>query len=228
MKQRFAKLTAKLDAISQRERFMIFAALATVIIWLTQALLIQPLLIKQKKLTTDIELQHQQLDQLQRTLETLAQTKKDNRNSPLHEKIRLAKEKIIEDETYIKKRRDTLVPPDKMGALLEQMLSQNGHLQLVALDTLDPTPMTDGSNKPASAVAGTPMRAGTEKLIYQHGVRLTVRGNYMDLLSYLTSLEKLPTQMLWGNAKMTVLQYPAIELTVTIYTLSLETTWLQV
>jgi len=57
---------------------------------------------------------------------------------------------------------------------------------------------------------------------------MTVRGSYADLLQYLTALEKLPTQMFWGMAKMQVVQYPEAELTLTLYTLSLEKTWLQV
>jgi len=38
----------------------------------------------------------------------------------------------------------------------------------------------------------------------------------------------LPTQMFWGMAKMNVVQYPQAELTLTLYTLSLDKTWLQV
>jgi MSHA biogenesis protein MshJ len=67
-----------------------------------------------------------------------------------------------------------------------------------------------------------------EKQIYKHGVKITVRGSYADLLQYLTALEKLPTQMFWGVAKMDVVKHPTVELTLTLYTLSLEKTWLQV
>ena len=45
---------------------------------------------------------------------------------------------------------------------------------------------------------------------------------------YLQTLEKLPTQMFWGMAKMDVVKYPQVELTLTLYTLSLDKTWLQV
>jgi MSHA biogenesis protein MshJ len=34
--------------------------------------------------------------------------------------------------------------------------------------------------------------------------------------------------MFWGMAKMNVVQYPQAELTLTLYTLSLDKTWLQV
>jgi len=55
-----------------------------------------------------------------------------------------------------------------------------------------------------------------------------VRGSYADLLQYLAALEKLPTQMFWSMAKMNVVKYPEAELTLTLYTLSLDETWLQI
>ncbi len=64
--------------------------------------------------------------------------------------------------------------------------------------------------------------------MYKHGVQITVRGSYADLVQYLTALEKLPTRMFWGTAKMKVVQHPTVELTLTLYTLSLDKTWLQV
>jgi MSHA biogenesis protein MshJ len=72
------------------------------------------------------------------------------------------------------------------------------------------------------------MATSLEKQIFKHGVQMTVRGNYADLMQYLTALEKMPTQMFWGMAKLSVIQYPNAELTLTLYTLSLDKTWLQV
>jgi MSHA biogenesis protein MshJ len=57
-------------------------------------------------------------------------------------------------------------------------------------------------------------------------VEITVHGNYLDMLSYLVALEHLPSQMFWGKAQMNVIQYPVAELTLTVYTLSLDKTWL--
>jgi MSHA biogenesis protein MshJ len=115
-----------------------------------------------------------------------------------------------------------------MGALLEQVLNQNGRLQLVALETLAATPLLDTpALKPANTAAPSGAN-GQERQVYKHGVRLTVRGSYADLVQYLTALEKLPTQMFWGSAKMSVQQYPVTEMTLILYTLSLDTVWLQV
>ncbi len=211
----------KIEAISLRERAMVFAALAVALIALMNHFLIEPMLLKQKQLRAEVSEQQVQLQEIQTHLEILATAQKSHANSPLHTQIKQSKQKIAEDEADIKMRRDTLVPPEKVGALLEEILNKNKNLQLVSLDTLPTTAMLDGNQ------ANT-HHAATEKLIYQHGVKITLRGSYTDLMTYLAALEKLPTQMLWGNASMIVLQHPTIELTLTVYTLSLDTTWLQV
>lgn len=129
---------------------------------------------------------------------------------------------IAEGDAYLKATQDKLVPPEKMAALLEQVLAKNVRLQLVALNTLPVSLFIEPSTDQA-ANAGV-----QEKQIFKHGVQMTVRGSYADLMQYLTALEKMPTQMFWGMAKMSVVQYPNAELTLTLYTLSLDKTWLQV
>lgn len=64
-------------------------------------------------------------------------------------------------------------------------------------------------------------------LLYRHGVEITVRGNYLDMIDYMAALESLPTQLFWGGAKLEVDDYPSARLTLTMYTLSLDPTWLK-
>jgi MSHA biogenesis protein MshJ len=59
-------------------------------------------------------------------------------------------------------------------------------------------------------------------------VEITVAGSYADLTLYLDALEKLSWQMYWGKAEMRVEEYPRVTLTITLYTLSMEKTWLSV
>jgi MSHA biogenesis protein MshJ len=59
-------------------------------------------------------------------------------------------------------------------------------------------------------------------------VSITVRGGYLDLLRYITALEKMPAQMFWGEVNLSVEKYPDAVFTLTVYTLSLDKTWLAV
>ncbi|MBA4383092.1 MAG: agglutinin biogenesis protein, partial [Sideroxydans sp.] len=166
--------------------------------------------------------QQERMKETQAQLAALLQAKQADAHAPQRERIIQLRAQIAEGDAYLKATQDKLVPPEKMAALLEQVLAKNNRLQLVALNTL---PVSLFIEPAADAVA----KAGVqEKQIFKHGVQMTVRGSYADLMQYLTALEKMPTQMFWGMAKMSVVQYPNAELTLTLYTLSLDKTWLQV
>ena len=96
-------------------------------------------------------------------------------------------------------------------------------LQLVELKTLPASLLVE----PPHAVDAEP-QPGLQKQIFKHGVRITVRGGYLDMLRYLTALEKMPAQMFWGEASLRVDKMPEGFLTLTLYTLSLDKTWLTV
>jgi len=217
------KLAAKVDGMSLRERTLIFAAAAFLLVSLINALFLDPLLARQKKLSDQVVQQQEKMKETEAQINSLLLAKQADANSPQRERIRTLRQQIAEGDAYLRNRRDKLVPPEKMADLLEKVLHKNDHLTLVALNTLPVSPLIEPSGDAATA-----QKAELESQIYKHGVTITVRGSYADLLQYLTALEKLPTQMYWGVAKMDVVKHPVLELTLTLYTLSLDKTWLQV
>jgi MSHA biogenesis protein MshJ len=223
LKEQIDRLVFRVDSMSLRERALIFAAAAFLLVSLIDSLLLNPLSQQQKALSAQVVQQQEKMKEVQAQLAALLQAKQADAHSPQRERIQQLRKQLAGGEAYLKDRRDKLVPPERMAALLEQMLARNGRLQLVAMNTLPVTLFNEQPTDAAAAEAGT-----QEGLMYKHGVRITVRGSYADLLQYLTALEKLPTRMFWGEAKLSVVQYPASELTLTLYTLSLEKTWLQV
>jgi MSHA biogenesis protein MshJ len=225
MKEQIDKVVAKVDGMSLRERALIFAAAAFLVVSLIDSFFLNPLLQQQKKLSAQVVQQQEKMKEIQAQLAALLQAKQADATSPQRERIRQLRQQIADGDIYLQGRRDKLVPPERMPALLEQMLKRNGRLQLVAMNTLPVTPFIEQAAD--ATIAQAPL-AGQERQMYKHGVQITVRGSYADLLQYLTALEKLPTRMFWGMAKMNVVQHPSVELTLTLYTLSLDKTWLQV
>ncbi|OIR18227.1 general secretion pathway, M protein [mine drainage metagenome] len=217
------KAVARVDGMSLRERALIFAAAAFMVVSLIDSLLLEPLLAKQKMLSAQVVQQQEKMKEVQSRIAALIQARQADANSPQRERIRILRRQLADGDAYLKDRRDKLVPPEKMAQLLEQVLNKNDRLKLVALNTLPVSLLVEPS---PDASAG--QTTGLERQLYKHGVKITVRGSYADLLQYLTALEKLPTQMYWGVAKMDVVQHPTVELTLTLYTLSLDKTWLQV
>lgn len=219
------KLAAKVDALSLRERLLVFAALAFMLISLVHVVLIDPLLTEQKKLASQMAQQQEKVKEIRGRLDALLQARKSDADSPLRQRLNQVRQQIAEGDAYLQNRHSQLVVPEQMAELLQQVLQKNSKLQLLSLQTLPAASLVEKAAKQPEEAG---IAAGTGKQIYRHGVQLTIRGNYLDLLNYLTELEQLPSAMYWGMARMNVVQHPDAELTLTIYTLSLGKTWLQV
>lgn len=223
MKQYWTLARTKIDDMSLRERAMMFAAAAFMLISAINVSLLDPLLASQKAKSALVVQQQEKMKELQANMQSLQQSKRDDEHSPMRARIKELKAQLQEHDSYMQSRRDRLVEPDNIAALLEQVLRNNDKLQLVELKTL---PVGLLIEKPATATAQQADKSVQQ--IYKHGVQITVRGSYPDLLRYLTALEKLPAQMFWGEVSMTVATHPDAVMTLTVYTLSMDKTWLTV
>jgi MSHA biogenesis protein MshJ len=229
IREYWEKLSKKVDGLSLRERTLIFAAVAFILVSLVNVLFLDPLLTKQKVLSSQLVQQQEKMKAVRAQLENLLEAKRNDAGSPLRQRLAQLKQQLAEGESYIKGRSDRLVPSDKMADVLEQVLNKNGRLQLVGLQTLPVAPlMGQGAGKGNGKGAGQPSAVPGKQEVFKHGVQITVRGNYLDMLKYLEALEHLRVQMFWGRARLNVVHYPVAELTLTVYTLSLDKTWLVV
>lgn len=218
-KNGWGKFANKIDGMSLRERALTFAAVSAVVIALTKTMFIDPMLLQQKNLSKQLLLQEGALKEAQVQIEVLQHGGRAEEGSLLQDRLTQVRQQLAESATYLQHKRERLVAPEKMSELLEQMLARNGHLRLLSLHNLPATPVLEKS------IQAT---AQNEKQLFKHGVQITVRGNYLDMLQYLTELEQLPAQMFWGEAALKVETHPDAVLTLTLYTLSLDKTWLQI
>lgn len=127
-----------------------------------------------------------------------------------------------------------LVPARQMAEFLRSLLPPAG-VEIVALKTLPPTPLIVRPGKPDEAKAkdvkakdDTAAKSSPAANIYRHGMEITLAGNYDGLLAYLTRLEQSPQKVLWGTLELKVEKHPRNELTLVLYTLSLDPSWLVV
>eukprot|EP00825_Cyclidium_porcatum_P031701 TRINITY_DN3361_c0_g4_i1.p4 TRINITY_DN3361_c0_g4~~TRINITY_DN3361_c0_g4_i1.p4 ORF type:complete len:227 (-),score=22.07 TRINITY_DN3361_c0_g4_i1:829-1509(-) len=115
-----------------------------------------------------------------------------------------------------------LVRPEQMNGLLESLLARQAGLSLVSLKTLAPQ-----SVLPVEEVKegeAKPLERSFD--LYRHGVEIRLEGGYGQLQAYLSQLEKLQQKLLWGQLNYRVIDYPRAELTLVVYTLSPDRTWL--
>ncbi|MHB0926644.1 MAG: agglutinin biogenesis protein [Gallionellaceae bacterium] len=231
MKRYWELVRGKIDGMSLRERAVIFLAAAFVVVASVNAVLLNPLLVKQAALSAQLVQKQEKMKELQAQLQAHSQARQDDQNSPLRTRLAQLKQQLQEQDGYLQSHRDRLVEPDKMAGLLEQVLNKNDKLQLVELKTLPASLLVEKPQAAMPQAADSPAgqkQPDLQKQVFKHGIQITVRGGYLDMLRYLAALEKMPAQMFWGEVSLSVEKYPDAVLTLTLYTLSLDKTWLTV
>ncbi len=138
------------------------------------------------------------------------------------------RERVQRSDAELHQVGSSLIPAADMLPVLERMLAQVGGLRLRAMQSLGRTELV-GSALPAATAASAPgAKADASPVLYRHGFELTLEGSYADLLAYLQALEAMPQHVLWGGVQFKVEQYPRALLTLRLYTLSLDRSWLEI
>ena len=231
MKRLWQRYVEKMDGASLRERALVFAASATVLIALLNTLLIEPQLVKQRRLSSEVALRQGEMRTMQEKLQEVALARQRDPDREIRRQLDALKLKVTETEARLLEEQRKFAPPEQVGVLLGEMLSRNRKLQLVDMRTLPVASFAgnvaeaDKTPPPKAAAPAAPAGGGQ---IYRHGVEITVSGSYLDLLAYLKDLEKLPNQLYWGKLDLSAAAYPQVTLKLSVYTLSLNLAWLVV
>lgn len=225
-----------MDGLTLRERVTVFAALAAVLLFLCYEIFVTPEYEKSKRLSADIAQRQAESKSMQDQITRMLQARQDDPDRESRERLALMKTRLAEIDAKIAVQERKFTAPAQMRKVVEELLTQSKGVRLVDLKTIPYTSIAEargagvapaGAANPAAGRAPKP-RAAAERLIFRHGVEITVAGSYLDLLGYLSGLERLPTQVYWGALNVTATQYPVATMKVTIYTLSLDPTWMNV
>lgn len=243
MKQRLLKLSSQIDALSLRERGALFAGAAAVILFLLYAMLLNPLDVQQAALRTEIGQQRSNIAAIDGEITQKVQGYGQDPDVAPRARLQAVKAETAKLNSELRAVQRDLVAPNQVVPLLDAILKAHGRLRLLSLTTLPvsglneaaagaaaapsaalpsaPGGLAPGAPPAAAAAAGNP-----RELLYRHGVQLAVQGNYLDMVDYMAALEAMPAQLFWGKATLEATQYPSATLTLTLYTLGLERTWI--
>ncbi|MBC3875271.1 hypothetical protein [Undibacterium flavidum] len=255
MNKQLQNLMLKIDALSVRERGILFALCTVGVLLLGFILFIEP----QIKLQQIVKKQHEsnlaQVSLLQTEIDQLSKALKIDPDIELKLKINEAKVRLVLMDKDLLSLKKNLVQPEKMDGLLQELLKRNRRLQLTSMKSLPVVNLLEMSNKGAvdlaSVVAAmvtnptanpaanpgvnqtTPKDSAAnnslnqdERSIYKHEVELELEGNYLDMLEYIKALEAMPERVYWSRSTLKVLEYPKSSMTLRLFTLSLEKKWL--
>jgi len=211
---------SKLNAVTLRERLIIFAALLGAIIYVWYALLMQPLTKQKSLLQNEISEKQTQINGVVKLIKQVQQGKKLNPRAEKQARIASLKFDIDKVNDRLKHMTGGMIEPTQMTKVLQGILAHNTNLELVSVESLGTKPLIDnGDKKPKDS---------TIAQVYMHGVRIKFKGGYLDMLSYLKALERLPWRLFWNDIDYDVKDYPEAYGTLDVYTLSLKEGWIGV
>lgn len=235
MKQQWTRLATRVDALSLRERIMVFAACAAAIVFLMHFFALGPQLRKQDALNAQITQQQNNIEGIDNEIRARVEAARNDPDAAVRTRLAAVRRETEELGGQLRAMQNGLVAPERMAPLLDSILRANGRLTLVSVRTLPVESVLEAGRRAAAAApdaAAAPAPAaqaqpGSAGLLYRHGVEITVRGNYLDMIAYMNALEGLPTQLFWGRAQLEAETWPASRLTLTLYTLSLDRKWMK-
>lgn len=218
-------ITSKIEALNHRERWMVLMAGMVVIYAVFNTMLVNPVLDKKATVLGELAQSQTQTAVLKQQLVVFSQHPVENPDAQNQLTLKTLTEQIHTQNAAIKALNNKLVSPEAMTYLLKKLLHKSTSLHLVAMQTLSPEDIASEKQTEAKA---TPTANEIKIGLFKHGVKMTIAGNYLDLLQYVTALEQLPMQIYMGESALQAKEYPQSELTMTLYTLSLEQAWLTI
>jgi MSHA biogenesis protein MshJ len=220
LKAWWERYSSHIDALSLRERVLVFAALAVALISLTNWLLFDPLQSRRIGAQEQIAAQEGGLTSIHEQIVTLTRNAGRDPDKTRRGKLASLRAQAGEMDTEMRDIQSRLVPPERMTDLLKTWLNRGSRLELLAMRTLPTEPIM---LKPEdSGKAGQQLKAPA---LYRHAVELKLRGGYADMNDYLRKLENNGGRLYWDAMKLDA-EYPATTLTLTLHTLSLDDSWL--
>jgi MSHA biogenesis protein MshJ len=212
-------LAGRLDALSLRERVLVFGAGVAILYVAWQSLLMNPL-------TARAKVAEQHLADARRQMTMGNEIDVAAAHDPAVQaalRNRSLAARLAELDSDLNSLAQGYVAPERMAELLRSLLGKQQGLTLVSLanmpvESLSPPP----ASKPVTAIA--PDDRGP----FLHPVEMVVEGDYGSVVSYLRALEDMPWRIHWQRVELSAGDYPVNRVRIVIGALSLSRYWMTV
>jgi MSHA biogenesis protein MshJ len=225
MSEAMKRLKARFETLSRRERIIVTIAAWLAVLLVVDTLALSPARQRGTLLNKSISEKEVEVGRLEAELTGLRASLAEDPDAPLKRRIAELEKLISGIDGKLMAARSRIVPPEKMTELIEQILRHNRQLGLVSLNSIPPEALV--REDPAVDAKANVPDAGAG-VLYRHGMELTLGGNYLDMLDYVSQLEQLPWKMYWGRLELKVDEYPRAILRLRVYTLSMDKAWLSI
>lgn len=226
MKKLWTDLVAKLDAMAKRERVLVFVAVLAVLLLIPFQFVIDPALGAIKGLKSQAATSQATVAALEPQVRELQARLAIKPDDEIRTRLSAIDAELAGIDASLARMQSGLVEPARMAEVVRTLVARHPRLQVVALRTLPAAPLVERpaeGSSPAGAPASAPRAEGG---LYKHGLELTLEGRYADLMDYAAQLEGMPTRVLWNRTRIDATGYPKVRMTLTVFTLGLDRTWL--
>lgn len=208
MNQMWYGLVARLDALSRRERLIMFFVVLVSFAALVDTLWLSPAQLAHQQLTQRLAKQGAELQGLRDAVR--AAPKPDDTNRSLREQVAQTRLQLDALDQQILKLLPGAGAGTPLARVLVHLLRRHDGLTLVRTVALAPEVAGPGNNNGAGSLP-----AG----LTRQGVELTVSGPYADLTRYVAALEAALPYVRWGALSLTADKGPPV-LTLQLFLLS--------
>jgi len=207
----------KFNALSIRERFLVGFTIFCVIILFWWYFFASPMMLKivsmennNLRITTVIDSAQLSVDQIKERLEAGVHKKSKA-------KLARLKQELIKTEAQLKLKATELIDPEEMFQLMTRLIYKESNLKLHSLKRRGVKPAIEN-------------REGKENTdgIYRHVLEVKFSGQYEDIFNYMKSLEALEWKLIWEEIAVSNDEYPVVNVTIVISTLSMRQEWVGV
>ena len=207
-----------------RERAIAFLTILGVLFWFASSIVFSSLRQEQKRLEDDVRSKVEKFRAMSAQNDEIKIKLAEDPELLGQTLVAELRRKLAAEEAAVANIIRGLVSPREMPRLVQQILGKNRDLQLVKVENLPAEAVDENKSTPGTAPAAT---AATPH-VYKHGMRIELRGKYVDIARYLRALETMPSKVFWGEVKFEAEEHPLSRVTLVIYTISLNKAWLEV
>jgi MSHA biogenesis protein MshJ len=196
---------ALIAILSKREQFLVFFAVLAVIVIGTDQLLITPQSAKILRLETSLAKEQKDLAALKASLASSQQV-----NAQEISELTGQRDELLTKVAEASRVLDEAGRSNNLPRLMRRMVTPGGDIKLLSIRSIPSTPYT--SEKPLASNSAAPL--------YQHGIEVSLRGKYVDLVKFLRTLGSSQPSLFWSNLQLQVGTHPDTTLKLVVSVLS--------
>jgi len=237
------QIIARLDALTLKERVLIATSVLLSVALGWHALLLEPLDVRKRALVAEIATGADALQRMEAVSNELIAGAHVDPDASTRQLIAARDLELHALAASVEAKVGRVVPPAQMAQVLETVLSRFRELEFLGLEGLGVEPLvepvevaaeTQPDLAPTADRPGAPRElivaaAGTgPRTAYRHGIRIRFAGSYLATIAYLQALEAMPWGFFWDRVELETRDFPRVEGSIVVYTVSLEEGWIGV